>query len=384
MYIPIIYYHSIAPAKNPEWIKKYLTLELNAFEMQMKYLHNHHYQTIFLDEYFDLLNNGTGNKKKYICITFDDGFLDNWIYAYPVLKKYKFKGTIFVSPEFVDRKATIRKTLNDYWAGKASMEEIKKWGYLSWDEMAEMESSGLIDIQSHTMSHAEIFVSEKIVDFHHPGSQYLYPIGNLFPERKPYYIGDRDFEKLLPYGSPFFEFTSSVIAKKVWINPDFNEAVVQKLKNTDWHSGYDFQSLYKKIEPLYNEYIARGDLILKRETEQEYNERLTYELSDSKEIIEKKLNKTVKYLCWPNHDYNDYTHKIAKELGYKATVIVLKGSQRRPPDRFDRISIASLRQDNFSSLLKAKLKLGGYHLTFPFNYFYTFLKKDHKDYPNKL
>ena len=380
MYIPVIYYHSIAPQKNPGWIKNYLTLELEFFEAQIKFLYDNNYQTIFLDEYFELVKDRKHHKKKYVCITFDDGFVDNWIYAFPILQKYNFKATIFVSPEFIDLKSSIRKTLNDYWNGRATIDSIKKWGYLSWEEMSVMEATGLIDIQSHTMSHAELFTSERIVDFHHPGSQFLYPIGNLFPEKKPYYIEDVGFEKLLPYGYPFFEYTSSVIARKVEINPDFIADVVEGLKGTNWDSPYKFDDLRRQIEPLYLDYLEREQVVLKKETDQEYDDRLMYELKSSKDLIEAKLKKQVNYLCWPNDDYNDYTHMRAKEIGYKGSVVVLGKNKKCASDRFDRISIASMRKDKLTSKVKAKMKIKGYHTTFPINYIYAAMQKNNKGY----
>ena len=371
MYIPIITYHSVAPVKNTRWIKQYLTLELKYFEEQMKLINENHYKTIFLEEYFDILNGGYTGKEKFICINFDDGFLDNWSYAFPVLKKYGFKATIFVSPEFVDSRAIIRKNLDDYRKGNASEDKLFRWGYLSWEEMFLMESSGLIDIQSHTMSHSEFFISDEITDFHHPGSQYLSPIGNLYPDRKPYYIEDPDFEKLLPYGYPFFRSASSVIAKRVYINPDFTNEVVKKLKNYDW-SVYDLKDITRKIEPVYRYYKKNHSIITRTETDREYDVRLMYELKDSKDIIEKKLNKRVKYLCWPNIKYNEYTHLKAREVGYDATVIKLGAVQKQPDDRFARISIASYRGNNFFSNMKTHFKLKGMHLKVPFSYIYLF------------
>ena len=380
MYIPVIYYHSIALGENPHWIKKYLTLELKYFEAQMKYLKKNRYETIFLDEYFDILKNGNIENKKCVCITFDDGFLDNWIYAFPILKNNNFKATIFVNPEFVDTKASVRKTLISYWAGNTTIDSIDKWGYLSWEEMSLMEASGLIDIQSHTMSHAELFISDKIVDFHHPASQCLYPIGNLFPDRKPYYIEDMEFEKLLPYGYPFFEFSSSVIARKVEINPDFINDVVRKLGGNDWTSGYRFDDLYRQIEPLYTGYLKDDRVIVKRESDEEYNNRLLYELKASKDLIEKNLNKQVRFLCWPNHDYNDYVHQKAKEIGYKASVVVLNINEKRQDDRFDRVSIVSMRINKFQSRFKARLKLIGLHRIFPLNYIFKYSQAKSNSY----
>ena len=46
---------------------------------------------------------GKNIPEKSIVLTFDDGYADIWIYAYPLLKKYGMCGTVFINPDFVDR-----------------------------------------------------------------------------------------------------------------------------------------------------------------------------------------------------------------------------------------------------------------------------------------
>jgi len=243
--------------------------------------------------------------KNPLIITFDDGYLDNFIWAYPLLKKYELKATVFISPEFVDYKNEVRS-------------ETDNQGFLSWEEMRIMETSGLIDIQSHTMTHTKYFTSDRIIDFHNPLADYLYPIGNLFPSEKPCYIGNGNFRKLIPYGYPFFEETSSVIARRVEINPDFKHTCVDLLKNYDFRH-YDFNEAFKMVKPVYDDYKAKDKLIVDQETEKNYKDRIIYEIYESKRIIEEKLNKKVEFLCWPHGDNNESLHRMALEAGYLMT-----------------------------------------------------------------
>ena len=150
-----------------------------------------------------------------------------------------------------------------------------------------MEQSGIVDIQSHTMTHTKYFVSDKITGFHHPGADCVYAVGNLFPERLPYYIGDQDFEKLIPYGYPYFEQKSSIIAKKVTINPSFTQSVIlqssrgvplgesfgQSFNNFAWTQPYDFGKLFDKIKPIYEDAKNSNSIIQSVETDEEYAKR---------------------------------------------------------------------------------------------------------------
>ncbi|MDH5571882.1 MAG: polysaccharide deacetylase family protein, partial [Gammaproteobacteria bacterium] len=66
----------------------------NVFDMQINYI-SKHYSIISLDNLLDIINGKTFDKnKKYCVITFDDGWLDNYINAYPVLKKHNAPATI--------------------------------------------------------------------------------------------------------------------------------------------------------------------------------------------------------------------------------------------------------------------------------------------------
>ncbi len=127
--VPVLNYHQIEEKNgNP------LTLWPDQFEAQMAYLADEGYTTITIDEMMDALENGTPLPEKPVIITFDDGYADNYEYAYPILKKYGFKATIFLIYDFT----------NTY------------PNYLTWEQINEMKESGLIHFESHTMTHANL------------------------------------------------------------------------------------------------------------------------------------------------------------------------------------------------------------------------------------
>ena len=373
--VPIVYYHSVGP-KLTKWYRNYLTLEVPFFEDQLRHF-KHFYQTIHLTEYYAIRSNRIKGSRNPLVITFDDGYLDNWVWAFPLLKKYGLKATIFVNPEFVDPRPIVRPNLEAVWEGKISIKELPDNAYLSWEELKQMQNSGIIDIQSHTMSHNKYTVSDQLVDIHHPGADALYPIGIKYPERKPYYIGNKDFEHLLPYGTPFFEQASSVIAQRVKINPAFEEASIYALRSYNFDD-YQFKEAFSCIKPLYDDYRQRNDLIVSKESSQEYQQRLQYEIIESKIVLEQKLNKPVDFLCWPHGDNNTTAHNVALEAGYLATTL---GSRQKLPESIGRIPVrlglSHSRNNRWLSRWKTRYKIGAYTKRFPYNFinrFYYFIK----------
>lgn len=366
--VPIIYYHSVAPSKNQKWFRSYLTLELKYFETQLKYFKKNKFESLFINEYFELREI---KNKKYFCLTFDDGYLDNYIYVFPLLKKYEFKATIFVNPVFVEPNNMIRNTLEDYWSNKKTYNNIEKWGFMSWDEMALMENSGFIDIQSHTMSHTKYFTSDHIVDFHHPGYDCLYPVINKFPTYAHSYIGNENFSNLIPFGYPIFESESAIVAKKFTISDEFIDFCCSEYKKRildDYK--YDLKEFRKFIDPVYLEFIKDNKLIVNIESEDEYCNRVENELKNSKLIIEEKLNKKVDFLCWPHGDNNDFAHKTALKVKYKATTTgngkystIKYGSDRIP----ERIGLSSCKNSVNLTSLKTKYKIKSYMNYYPYN-----------------
>ena len=119
-YIPVLTYHCI---DNIVWGYKPMFVPVKAFDEQMKYLNEQGYTAI---TFKDLEN--IDKISKPVIITFDDGYENNYTNAYPILKKYNMKATIFVISSTIEHQ-----------------KYLKIW------QIKEMQN--LIDIESHTVSH---------------------------------------------------------------------------------------------------------------------------------------------------------------------------------------------------------------------------------------
>jgi peptidoglycan/xylan/chitin deacetylase (PgdA/CDA1 family) len=124
--VPVLMYHSI----DDRGKETKLSLSPESFARQMEFLHKYRYNVVGLDKIAIYMRKKEKIPPRTVAITFDDGYYNNYQYAYPVLKRYGIPATIFIIIKMVGQP-----------------------GYLGWKEIKEMSDSGLITIGSHTMSH---------------------------------------------------------------------------------------------------------------------------------------------------------------------------------------------------------------------------------------
>jgi peptidoglycan/xylan/chitin deacetylase (PgdA/CDA1 family) len=103
--IPVLMYHHLLMEEdidNYNWSKNSSVLSVEAFKKQMDYLYENGFYTATLDELNAFMDGKITLPEKTVVITFDDGYLSNALYAYPIMKKYNFRGTIFMLGYRVD------------------------------------------------------------------------------------------------------------------------------------------------------------------------------------------------------------------------------------------------------------------------------------------
>ena len=331
--VPVIMYHSIG-VRDADWTFGYLTCPYQVFERQLKWLKVRGYTSITLKELYDYMRYDREIPKKAIVLTFDDGYADNWVFAYPLLKKYGFKATIYVNPEFVDPRRQPRFNLDDHWSGDVSFDELPISGYLSWGEMKEMEENSIFDIQSHTMSHTWLPLSDRIVDFRHPNDPYTWMTWNQNTAKK--FLLQKDDERLKIYGEPVFENNRAIGVKQFMPNKEFIQIFSDHINESggeEFFSSDNWKEELFRLERINRESgVASG----RTETDEEYEARLCYELAQSKRIIGQKLKKEVLFLCWPGGVATPEAREIAQSLGYLSANVPkdLRESRKKLRNRY--------------------------------------------------
>lgn len=154
--VPVLMYHHVSPKPG------LVTVAPATFRAHMETLVNDGYSAIAADDFLNFLLGRNGLPPKSVLITFDDGYLDNYVHAYPILRELGLRATIFAvtgwigdgparncageggePPLCLDHRACMTAIAE----GRA--DEIM----LRWSEIEAMEASGAIEIHSHTHTH---------------------------------------------------------------------------------------------------------------------------------------------------------------------------------------------------------------------------------------
>jgi peptidoglycan/xylan/chitin deacetylase (PgdA/CDA1 family) len=125
--IPILVYHRFGPV-----VADSMTVTTPVFEQQLAWLRDHDYRIVPLRAAVDALRGaGEHDLGRAVTITVDDGHRTVYTELFPLIKRYRFPVTLFIYPSAIS---------NASYA-------------MTWEQIAEMARSGLVDVQSHTYWH---------------------------------------------------------------------------------------------------------------------------------------------------------------------------------------------------------------------------------------
>lgn len=135
-----------------------VTVTPDVFEGQMRHLSESGYRTLTIDELVSYIAGEMALTQKAVVVTFDDGWLDNYIYAFPVMKRYNINACIFIVTDWVNNSSTDASLSMSVPAHNESKSLIRKGRasevILGWDHIRAMQDSGLAEFYAHTRNHA--------------------------------------------------------------------------------------------------------------------------------------------------------------------------------------------------------------------------------------
>jgi len=300
--VPVFVFHEVEP---------------NHLNKQLLYLQVNHYRTLDADELEEAARKGIGGRRE-IGITFDDATWTFWAYAFPLLKKYGFQAIVFAIPGLVPNDSALYPNIEDVWEGTCSLGDLEQRRDIqplcTWRELAIMHQSGLVDIQSHSLTHARVPVSPRLIDFFHPGfDSYFFaninvPISSLDDPKHP--------ERKFRLGAPVFKSASRMAGRiRFREAPELVEGMMSYVEHHGAETFFAHRNWEKKLTAVLRQWPS--EKMGRFETPEEMESAVRWELVESKKILEERLSKKVHHFCYPWFSGSGLVDHLAAEAGYR-------------------------------------------------------------------
>ncbi len=130
----VLMYHSIDSHENRS--DRY-TITPQALRRDLEYLQKEGYGTVVMADVIGYVMDGTPLPPKPVMLTFDDGFYNNYLNAFPLLQEFEMRAVVSIIGEESDRFSLVD-------------ENSEKYASLTWHQIQEMQNSGLVEFQNHS------------------------------------------------------------------------------------------------------------------------------------------------------------------------------------------------------------------------------------------
>lgn len=253
MRIPVLLYHGLYDAESNT---KNYDIRKDEFDRQLSYLHDNGFVSCVASNFKHCLSQSNLLSRQPILLTFDDGGISDYTIGFPLLKKYNFISTFFITTDWIGRE-----------------------GYLTWDQLQEMVDQGM-SIQSHGKSHS--FLSD--LDNSHLSGE-LRESRNLLGSRLKQSI---DFISI-PGGF-------------------YSRRVLDAAKRTGYHGAFTSDPGFNDISAENNEFLCLRRFVITQRTsfedfkaivhgDKHYLRKLSFEHS-AKVLAKRMLGSKVYYMIW--------------------------------------------------------------------------------------
>ena len=163
--IAILGYHSIMP-HDMNTSGDNLIVDSEKFEKELKLLKKLGYKTMTLDEFYCWKNNECKKEERSVLITFDDGYINNYDYAFELLKKYDMNAVVFCVGGFIELN-------NDIHMNK-EMIELSKEKYSNIEFASHSYNMHFHSDKTYEEVDKDINMMKNIID----SEYYVYPFGD--------------------------------------------------------------------------------------------------------------------------------------------------------------------------------------------------------------
>lgn len=287
------------------------TVETETFETQLRYLEQNHYHTLTLGEFMAFLAGSLRLKQPAVLLTFDDGEKSLYEVAYPLLQRYGFHAVAYVIPYYMRQDP-------DLTSGK---------GWCSWDQLVQMDRSGVVEIESHTYYHDQVFASPKLVEFYHPGYN-----DSVLGMDVPWIDGDSGYTNDLPWGAPIHTLAPRMKGMLRYNDdPRVRQACIRFVTLEGGEQFFTRPGWRKRIQHFYD-LLTRSNVKTGYESKTAQYAGMLADLVKSRRAIEDRLDRPVTHLCYPWGAGSHLAVTLSRRAGYTSNMWVsLPGPHRNAP-----------------------------------------------------
>jgi hypothetical protein len=309
----------------------YHYLESIRFERDLRFLKANGYRTLNGDEFLERLESNS-NSLKEVLLTFDDGQRSLWHTAYPLLREYGMRGVAFVIVSRVTDKPKSKLLWPTEEQQRSEFQQMNNAAeQCSWDELLEMQNSGVLDIQSHSFHHALVYSTDRIYDFVNPSYLAKYDAlrtNFLVQENNQCFVLGRE-----SFGAPIYGHYPLLLSN-VWYHDDpaIREECIEYARSMG--DGFIGQPGWKKKMLRYYRSINRFGQLHKGSFQRQLGPVIREDLAVSRRILEQKLSRKIEHLCLPFGVAGKQAVDIATEEGYKVIYSVKPLSDVHPRSSF--------------------------------------------------
>lgn len=132
--VPIVMYHQVKNDNNGKNV-----ISPYEFESDLNYLKDNHYTAITMNDLIGYVHGEKELPEKPVILSFDDGYLNNYVYVFPLLKKYDMKIVFSI----------VGKDTDDF---TLQPNDDLDYSHVTWEQINEMIASGLVEVQNHSYS----------------------------------------------------------------------------------------------------------------------------------------------------------------------------------------------------------------------------------------
>ncbi|MDR3176153.1 MAG: polysaccharide deacetylase family protein [Desulfovibrio sp.] len=318
--LPVLMYHYVN-----DWAGA-ITVSPRLFEEHCRALAEGGWRGVGLAEAEDFLARGEPLPEKSLLITFDDGFLDNYLHALPILHKYGHRAALFAVAARIGT-GEARACPKDLKMGKqvdipevlmpredADGAVLRRDVFLNREELRAMDADGVITPASHARGHYAVFT----------GPEYD---GAFLPENLPRTFFHTDLGPV--FGLPDFKTGPGLLHRAFLPDPDLVEAVKSLVPQSfPEMRRFARQGGRAELEGIYRSFAGKMGRF---EGDAERAQRMRREIAGGRADLEDILGRKVASLCWPWGKYCPEAFDLAREAGFEVFFTTREGVN--PPKR---------------------------------------------------